>query len=225
MRLLLVEDNEELADLLGRQLRAASFDADHAATVGDAIILVETRDYAAIVLDLGLPDGCGLDLLRRVRAKYCNLPVLILTARGTIDDRVAGLDLGADDYLVKPFAFEELKARIGALLRRPGMLLGQDVGIGDISFDTKSREVSIRGRLLQVPQRESQVLELLLRRAGRVVPKTIVESQIFGVEDEVGSNAVEVYVHRLRKRLEQHDAKATIHTIRGVGYLLSAEAS
>jgi DNA-binding response OmpR family regulator len=223
MRLLLVEDNAELAALLGRQLRASHFDVDHTSTVADALILAETRDYAVVILDIGLPDGSGLDLLRRLRDQGKTLPILVLTARGSVDDRVTGLDSGADDYLVKPFAYEELKARITALLRRPGTLLGRLLEAGGIRYDTGSREVWVNGQPVACPQREAQLLELLLRRAGKVVPKNMVEDQIFGVDDEIGSNAVEVYVHRLRKRLEQHQAKASIHTIRGVGYLLAAE--
>jgi len=137
---------------------------------------------------------------------------------------VAGLEAGADDYLVKPFAFEELRARIAALLRRPGTMLGRLLEAGGIRYDTGSRELWVNERAVPCPQREGQLLELLLRRPGRVVPKSTVEDQIFGVDDEVGSNAVEVYVHRLRKRLEQAQARASIHTIRGVGYLLSADA-
>ncbi|MCQ8279574.1 response regulator transcription factor [Acetobacteraceae bacterium KSS8] len=222
MRLLLVEDNAELAVLLTTQLQGASFSVDHAGTLGDADALLLSRDYVAVILDLGLPDGNGLDLLRRLRAARRPLPVLVLTARGSVSERVQGLDLGADDYLAKPFAFEELKARLTALLRRPGALLGQSLSLADVALDTVSRETRIGGQSLNLPQRETQLLELLLRRADRVVPKSIVEDQLFGADDELGSNAVEVYVHRLRKRLEQHGASVAIHTIRGVGYLITA---
>ena len=224
MRLLLVEDNEELAGLIARQFVSTSFELDHAGTAADALAMIESRDYALVVLDLGLPDGCGLDILRRLRSGRRSLPVLVLTARSDVSDRVLGLDLGADDYMVKPFAFAELKARITALLRRPGALLGQTLELANVQLDTVSREVSVRGQMMRVPQRETQLLELLLRRADRVVPKSLVEDQLFGLEDELGSNAVEVYVHRLRKRLEQCEAGIVIHTIRGVGYLMSAEA-
>lgn len=221
MRLLLVEDNVELASLLSAQLEAASFLLDHVGTAADAEALLQSRDYVAVILDLGLPDGSGLDILRRLRARRRALPVLVLTARGAVSDKVHGLDLGADDYMVKPFAFEELKARLTALLRRPGALLGQKLDLANVELDTISREVRIGTQSLHLPQRETQLLELLLRRASRVVPKSIVEDQLFGVDDELGSNAVEVYVHRLRKRLEQHGADVAIHTIRGVGYLMS----
>ncbi len=224
MRLLLVEDNEELAALIAQQFASTSFALDHAGTAAEALAVIETRDYALVILDLGLPDGCGLDILHRLRTGRRSLPVLVLTARSDVSDRVLGLDLGADDYMVKPFAFPELKARITALLRRPGALLGQMLELANVQLDTTSREVSVHGQALRVPQRETQLLEILLRRAERVVPKSLVEDQLFGLEDDLGSNAVEVYVHRLRKRLEQHEAGVAIHTIRGVGYLMSAGA-
>ena len=224
MRLLLVEDNAELAALVAHQFASTSFALDHAGTAADALAVIETRDYALVILDLGLPDGCGLDILQRLRTGRRSLPVLVLTARSDVSDRVLGLDLGADDYMVKPFAFSELKARITALLRRPGALLGQILELANVQLDTASREVSVHGQALRVPQRETQLLEILLRRAERVVPKSLVEDQLFGLEDDLGSNAVEVYVHRLRKRLEQHEAGVAIHTIRGVGYLMSAGA-
>ncbi|MGI4943779.1 MAG: response regulator [Janthinobacterium lividum] len=225
MRLLLVEDNEELAALIVRQFASTSFELDHAGTAADALAVIESRDYALVILDLGLPDGCGLDILQRLRSSRRSLPVLVLTARSDVSDRVLGLDQGADDYMVKPFAFPELKARITALLRRPGALLGQMLELANVQLDTVSREVSVCGQALRVPQRETQLLELLLRRADRVVPKSLVEDQLFGLEDDLGSNAIEVYVHRLRKRLEQHEAGVAIHTIRGVGYLMSAASA
>ena len=174
-----------------------------------------------MVLDLGLPDQDGLDVLRKVRAAGNTLPILILTARGGVEDRVRGLDAGADDYLVKPFAQEELQARIRVLLRRPGGLLGQALELGKLRLDTVSREVTIDGAPQSLPPREMTVLEILLRRAGRVVPKNILEDHLFGLSADVGSNAVEVYVHRLRKQLTEAHAGVAIHTIRGIGYLVS----
>ncbi|MBE7159163.1 MAG: response regulator transcription factor [Rhodospirillales bacterium] len=221
MRLLLVEDNSELAKLTAAQFVTASFDVDIANTAGDANAVLEIRDYAAVILDLGLPDGCGLDVLRKLRAARQAVPVLLLTARGEVLDRVTGLELGADDYLVKPFAFEELKARVNALLRRPSSLLNPVLECENVRLDPATREAVIADLAMILPQRESQLLELLLRRAGRVVQKSTVEDQLFGMDDDLGSNAVEVYVHRLRKRLEQSGARVSIHTVRGVGYLLS----
>ncbi|MGI4745410.1 MAG: winged helix-turn-helix domain-containing protein [Janthinobacterium lividum] len=161
-------------------------------------------------------------MLPRLRAKRRNVPVLVLTARDGAADRVLGLELGADDYMVKPFASEELKAPIATLLRRPESLLGQKLELGNVQLDTASREVAVAGQKLRLSQREVQLLELLLRRAERVVPKSLVEDQLFELEDDLGSNTVEVYVRRLRKRMEQHEAGVAIHTVRGVGYLISS---
>jgi DNA-binding response OmpR family regulator len=147
--------------------------------------------------------------------------VLILTARGSLKDRVTGLGSGADDYLVKPFALEELVARLRALLRRPGNLLGVALELGDVTLDTSARQVFVGGQPLFFSPREISVLEHLLRRSGRVVRKGLLESNLYGLSQEIGSNAVEVYVHRLRKRLAEVGASVQIHTLRGVGYLIA----
>src|SRR6478736_7250628 len=223
MRLLLVEDNEELALLLIQRLSAAGYEADVLATDAEARSALSTTRYAALVLDLGLPDGDGLSILRAIRQREDPLPVLVLTARGGLQDRVSGLRSGADDYLVKPFAFEELLARLEALLRRPGQLLGRSLQIANLAFDTESRQAFIDDKPQVLSARETAVLELLMRRKDRVVSKKLVEDHIFGVAGEVASNAVEVYVHRLRKQLSDHGAKVQIHTIRGVGYLIAEE--
>jgi DNA-binding response OmpR family regulator len=221
MRLLLIEDNERLLGLTKSALARAGFDADGVTTAADADAALREIAYSAVVLDLGLPDQDGLVLLRRLRAAGNNTPILILTARGGVEDRVRGLDAGADDYLVKPFAQEELLARIRVLLRRPGGLLGQALDFSNLCLDTVSREVTIGGVPQFLSPREMAVLELLLRRAGRVVPKKVVEDHLFGLGGEVGSNAVEVYVYRLRKQLAEGGADAEIHTIRGIGYLIA----
>ena len=220
MRLLLVEDNDTLSGLLQKGLEAAGFAVDIVKTVADALNGLATKRFAAVILDLGLPDGDGYAVLQSLRAKGDSTPVLILTARGAVDDRVKGFQRGADDYLGKPFALEELIARIQALLRRPGVLLGLALKLGHLTFDTTAREVMVDGRLQLIPPRESAVLEVLLRRSGRVVPKQVIEDQLYGLSDEVNSNAVEVYVHRLRKQLSEAGAGVEIHTIRGVGYLI-----
>ena len=173
-----------------------------------------------MVLDLGLPDGDGLDILKRMRARGMAVPVLVLTARDGIDDRVGGLDAGADDYLLKPFALEELLARLRALLRRPGHALGVVLACGDVSLDTATRQVSVAGQPVQISRRETELLEHLLRRAGRVVPKRALEESLYGFDDDVSTNTVEAAVSRLRKRLVQTGATAEIHTLRGIGYML-----
>ena len=223
MRLLVVEDNEELARLLSERLRAEGYDADLLATAAEARAATMTTRYAAMVLDLGLPDGDGLAILREIRQRQDPTPVLVLTARGGLNDRVTGLRSGADDYLVKPFALEELVARLEALLRRPGQLLGRALQMANLAFDTESRQAFIDDKPQVLSARETAVLELLMRRKDRVVSKKLVEDHIFGLSGEVASNAVEVYVHRLRKQLSERGAKVQIHTIRGVGYLITEE--
>lgn len=223
MRLLVVEDNEELAELLVRGLQSAGYEADVLATVEDAAAVLQTTFYAALILDLGLPDGDGLSLLRELRHRKNSIPVLVLTARGGLNDRVQGLRSGADDYLVKPFALEELIARLEAQLRRPGHMLGASLRIANLEFDTRNRQASIDEKPQLLSARETEVLELLMRSKGRVVSKKQVEDQIFGHSSEVASNAVEVYVHRLRKQLADKGARVQVHTIRGVGYLIAED--
>lgn len=170
-----------------------------------------------------MPDSDGLELLKSWRDRGDETPVLIVTARDGVDDRVVGLNLGGDDYLVKPFAMEELVARIRALLRRPGGALGTVMTAGNITFDSTAREVQIDGKTVPVSRREMGVLEHLMRRLGHVVPKDVIEDKIYGFDEEVSSNSVEVHVSRLRKRLVEAEADVTIHTLRGVGYLLSED--
>lgn len=221
MRLLVIEDNDELAQLLAKGLKAAGFDVDRLESMGDAQAALATIRYVALILDLGLPDGDGLAILRELRHRKDPIPVLVLTARGGVHDRVSGLRSGADDYLVKPFAFDELLARLEALLRRPGQLLGSSLRHANIVLDTESRQTLIDGEPFMFSARETAVLELLMRRKGNVVSKKLVEDQIFGLTGDVASNAVEVYIHRLRKQLLDSGAKVKIHTLRGVGYVLS----
>jgi two-component system response regulator TctD len=223
MRVLIVEDNTELVSLIVKGLAKSGLSADSIGTVGDALHVISTMKYAAIVLDLGLPDDDGLALLRDIRKRGDSTPVLVLTARDGVMDRVTGLREGADDYLAKPFAMEELVARLQALLRRPGNLLGRLLTFGNVSLDTDGRQVFVAGAPRPFPARETAVLEILLRRGGNVAPKRLFEDHLFGLSGDVGSNAVEVYVHRLRKMLGDAGATVKIHTVRGVGYLMAEE--
>jgi len=220
MRVLIVEDSEELADLLANGLRAAGYEIDLLANVSDASSALGMTRYAALILDLGLPDGDGLSILRELRRRKDPIPILVLTARGGVEDRVNGLRSGADDYLVKPFAFDELVARLEALLRRPGQMLGSTLRLSNVTFDTDGRQAFVDMKPQNLSAREIAVLELLLRRKGSVVSKKLLEDQIFGLTGDVASNAVEVYVHRLRKQLLDIGAKVKITTIRGVGYVM-----
>lgn len=221
MRVLLVEDNLRLSTLVRRGLENEDFTVDGVGSLSDAEVALNTAPYDVVILDLGLPDGDGLDLLRTMRAGGSHVPVLVLTARDGVDDRVKGLNAGADDYLLKPFAVEELTARLRALLRRPGGALGLSLSVGNVTFDTSAREVRVGRELIKISKKEMGVLEQLMRRAGRVVPKETLESKLYGFDDDVSPNSLEANVSRLRKRLIQVNASVTIHTLRGIGYLLS----
>src|SRR3984893_13157927 len=223
MRLLVVEDNAQLSQLLAKGLQPAGDETHLLPTPAEAGTSLLTTSYAPLILDLGLPDGDGLSILRELRYRKDPLPVLVLTARGGLHDRVRGLRSGADDYLVKPFALEELIARLEAQLRRPGQQLGSSLRIANLEFDLRNRQASIDDRPQVQSSRETAVLELLMRSKGRVVSKKQVEDHIFGLSGDVASNAVEVYVHRLRKQLFDKGARVQIHTIRGVGYLIAEE--
>lgn len=222
MRLLVIEDNRRLAALIGKGCEKAGFAVDACHDLDTARAALGTARYDVAVLDLGLPDGDGLDLLSSVRKAGNELPVLVLTARDTVGARVEGLDAGADDYLLKPFAMEELVARLRALLRRPGQALGRTLVAGNVEFDTVAREVSVAGASIAFSRRETDLLEILLRRQGRVVAKEAIEESLYAFDDEVSSNTIEVAVHRLRKRMGEAGANVEVHTLRGIGYLLSA---
>ncbi len=222
MRLLVVEDNAELRTLLARSLGVEGFAVDQASTAEEAVAAVGGTRYAAVVLDLGLPDRDGASVLREMRARRNTTPVLVLTARGGVRDRVAGLQSGADDYLVKPFALEELVARLRALLRRPGDMLGAVLQLGDVELDPEGRQLFVAGKTAAASAQELALLELLMRRAGKVVPRSFIEDQLFGMAQDVGLNAVEVSIHRLRRRLENLKAQVEVHTVRGLGYMLAS---
>jgi DNA-binding response OmpR family regulator len=198
----------------------AGFTVDTARTAADAVAALEVSNYDVAILDLGLPDGDGLDVLAGARRSGLTIPFLLLTARDTVDDRVLGLNAGADDYLIKPFAMDELVARTKALLRRPGLALGIVLTAGNVEFDSVGREVRVAGKPLALPRRELDVLEQLIRRAGRVVAKAVLEDKLYGQEEELESNAIPVHVSHLRKKLIAAGATPEIHTVRGVGYLL-----
>lgn len=221
LRILITEDNTQLADFI----RQAILQDGHAADIAkDAAALMHHLDcwqYDALVLDLGLPDKDGLDMIKWIRGKHNPLPILILTARGGIEDRITGLDLGADDYLNKPFAIEELKARLRALLRRPSGYSGTSISRGNLQLDSKSRRVTIAGENLTMGKTEVAILEYMLRHATLTVGKDALLDAIYAMGFEVTDNAIQVAMHRIRKKLEQANASAQIKTIRGIGYILS----
>jgi len=225
MRLLLIEDNQRLADYIGTALENAGFAVDQVGTTGDADGAIATTHYDTLLLDLGLPDMDGLIWLGHQRRRRMTRPVLVLTARDSLEDLVAGLNQGADDYLRKPFELDELIARVRALLRRPGEALGVKLAAGNVTFDTSGREVTVNGVPVEFGRREMDGLELLMRRTGRVVPKSAIEDAIYSFGEDLASNAIEVLVHRIRRRLQEAGADMHIHTLRGVGYVLSDKAA
>jgi DNA-binding response OmpR family regulator len=220
MRILLIEDHNRLADSITKGLARLGFGVDAFQTAGDGLNAFKSIAYDAIILDLGLPDRDGLDVLSELRNSSSTAPVLILTARDSIDARVCGLDAGADDYVVKPFAMTELAARLRALLRRPGQILGGVLAIGNLQLQTISRQVIVNGNTVRFPAREVDALELLLRREGQVVAKGTLEDSLYGLSKNVTPNSIEVLISRLRRRLDSVGANCSIHTLYGIGYLL-----
>ncbi|WP_338662159.1 response regulator transcription factor [Pararoseomonas sp. SCSIO 73927] len=221
MRVLLVEDNARLAALLAEGLRRAGWQAETGGSIEEAEAALATGDYDVVVLDRGLPDGDGLDLLRRLRHRPGAPPVLMMTARGEVAEVVEGLDLGADDYMVKPVALGELVARLNAARRRGGRGVAPTV-LGAIALDPLSRALTVGGQPFDPPPRERTLLEVLLRAAPRPVSKETLEGRLAGPDGAVQPNAVEVYVHRLRARLGSAGAGVVIQTVRGLGYRLEA---
>ena len=221
MRLLVIEDEDRLCGILKSKLGETGFTVDIAASAEDAGIALELINYDAAVLDLGLPDGDGLAVLIAARAAGKALPILILTARDAVEDRVAGLNAGADDYLTKPFAMTELVARIKALLRRPGGVLGMTLEAGNVRLDTVGRELTIGGMPVRLSRRELAIIEQMMRRFGRIVPKSVLEEKLYGIDEEPDSNPIPVHIHHLRRQLDAAGAHLMIHTIRGVGYILA----
>lgn len=220
MRLLLVEDNPQLAQLIQEGLSSQGFAIDRCGSLKQALAARSAAKYELILLDLGLPDGDGMDFVRRVRQSSDFIPILILTARGGLNDRLAGLDGGADDYVVKPFEITELAARCRALLRRPGASLGVVLQLGNVALDSAARTVSVAGRRIDIPPREVALLEQLLRRAEQVVRRGQLEESLYSFGDEVTPNALESAVSRLRKRLSSAEANVIVRTAHGIGYAL-----
>jgi DNA-binding response OmpR family regulator len=220
MQILLFEDHHRLASSIVKGLADFGFGVDSFASALDGLSAMKTVAYDGIVLDLGLPDRDGIDVLRELRGRDTNLPILILTARDGIDDRVAGLDAGADDYVLKPFAMKELAARLRALLRRPGRSLGGMLAVGNLRLDVASRQATVNNAVVRFTPREIGALELLMRREGQVVSKAALEDGLYGLSKNVSANAIEVLISRVRRRLESAAANCSIHTLHGIGYLL-----
>jgi len=218
MRIFLVEDNSALADGVTRALTKVGYAIDATPDGEEADGILATQAYDLVILDLNLPGFDGLELLRRMRQRGNNAQVLILTARDGIEDRVAGLDLGADDYLTKPFELAELEARVRALLRRSGGISSPEIQLGGLRFNSVARRAWVKNIPLDLPRRELGVLEILLSKAGQVVNKEQIADGLANFDDEISPNAIEIYVSRLRKRLKP--AGIDIRTVRGLGYLM-----
>jgi DNA-binding response OmpR family regulator len=216
---LVVDDDARLRELLRRYLTEHGFTVATAADAREARQRLADLAFDLIVLDVMLPQESGLELTRDLR-RSSQVPILLLTARGEVDDRISGLESGADDYLAKPFAVEELVARLRAVLRRPASVVNDIAKVGRLAFDFTHRSVTVDGRQLELPRRELLVLEALMRRMGRTVQRASLEEAVYSFDDEVQSNALDTHVSRLRRKFADADAGVEIHGIRGVGYLL-----
>lgn len=220
MRLLLIEDSTRLQELLGETLRDAGYRLDVGATVAELKNLARSVAYDLIIVDLGLPDGDGLLGIRELRSTGLAVPILVVTARGTIEDRISGLDSGADDYLIKPFNHAELLARVRALLRRPAEIRGPRLEVGSLVFDEGTGEAHCEGRSIDLRPSERRLLSLLMRRRGTVIPKSSIEEALSEFGRELSPNAIEALVSRLRKALADANCTVTLGTVRGLGYVL-----
>jgi DNA-binding response OmpR family regulator len=222
MRLLLVEDSLRLVELLAERIREAGWRVDAVSTIADAEEAIAAGSHDLLLVDLGLPDGDGLDLIRSVRRSGNTVPIIVLTARASIDERIAGLDAGADDYLVKPFNHGEFLARCLAMLRRAPLSAQPILTAGRLAYDPSTAALTSHGEEIRLAPRERALAELLLRDAGRVVGKRRLEAALSEYGEELSTNGLEITVSRLRKKLEGTDCGAVIETVRGVGYMLRA---
>ncbi|MBI1786534.1 MAG: response regulator transcription factor [Acidobacteria bacterium] len=221
MRILVVEDEQRIADFLCRGLEGAGYAVDRAANGATALDLVHAAEYDLIVLDLMLPDMDGLKILEKIRNRTGGPPVLILSARGAVDDRVKGLETGADDYLTKPFAFVELLARVRALLRR-GQPTPEKLQVGDLSLDCIRRKVTRAGVNIELAPKEFGILEYLMRNRGRPLSRTMIVEHVWDMDYDGLTNIVDVYIRHLRSKIDDPFARKLIQTVRGIGYLIDA---
>jgi len=221
MKYLLVEDNLELAEAVASRIRLDGHIVDHAAKIADASAFAMTGEYDLILLDIMLPDGDGRSFLKQHRAAQNDTPIIILTARSQVSDRISMLDLGADDYVTKPFDHAELQARCRAVLRRKTGSAQSILAVGDIAFDTLAGQLTVKGMEISLRNRELRLLELLMNAKGQIFSKQKLVDRLFAYDDDVSENAIEVYIGRLRKHLEGSNVQIT--TLRGLGYRLDHE--
>jgi heavy metal response regulator len=221
MRILVVEDEKRIADFLSRGLQGAGYAVDAACTGAAALECIHATDYDLIVLDLMLPDMDGLNVMERIRSRKPGPPVLILSARGTLDDRVKGLELGADDYLVKPFAFVELLARVRALLRR-GQPAPEKLQVADLALDCIRRKVTRAGETIELAPKEFGILEYMMRNKGRPLSRTMIVEHVWDMDYDGLTNIVDVYIRHLRSKIDDRFPQKLIQTVRGIGYMIEA---
>jgi two-component system, OmpR family, copper resistance phosphate regulon response regulator CusR len=224
MRILIVEDEKKVASFIKKGLQQEGYAADTVHDGADAVHNAALFDYDLVILDLMLPTKPGLEVMREIRSKKPKLPVLVLTAKGAVNDKVAGLDAGADDYLIKPFAFAELSARIRALLRR-GTQENPALRLADLEMDTSSRQVRRAGQPIGLKLKEYALLEFLLRNVHRPVTRTMIVEHVWDIHFDSVSNVVDVHINSLRNKIDKGFQRPLIHTVRGVGYMLTDRAS
>ncbi len=221
MRILLVEDDLKIASFIVKGLKAAGYAVDHAVDGEKGLQMALTEPYDAAIIDIMLPKLDGLVLIGRMRREKVNTPVIILSAKGSVDDRIKGLQTGSDDYITKPFAFTELLARVQALIRRAGGVSEPTrLGVGDLSMNLLTREVTREGKKIELQPLEFSLLEYLMRNAGKVISKTMIMEHVWDYNFDPQTNVVEARICRLRDKIDRDFAKKLIHTIRGVGYVL-----
>ena len=223
MRLLVVEDEKKLNELITKKLKKEYYGVDSCFDGEEAVRYVEGTEYDAIILDIMLPKLDGFEVIKRIRVKKNKVPILLLTARDNIDDKVKGLDYGADDYLVKPFIFEELMARIRVLLRRNSGNADNVVTIANLKVDLDAKTVFRDDVLIKLSGREYSILEYLIRNKGKILPRERIEDHIWNYEYEGGTNVIDVYIRYLRKKIDDSYTPKLIHTIRGLGYVLRVD--
>ena len=223
MRLLVVEDEKKLNELITKKLKKEYYGVDSCFDGEEAIRYVEGTEYDAVILDIMLPKLDGFEVIKRIRAKKNKVPILLLTARDNIDDKVKGLDYGADDYLVKPFIFEELMARIRVLLRRNSGNADNIITIANLKVDLDAKTVFRDDVLIKLSGREYSILEYLIRNKGKILPRERIEDHIWNYEYEGGTNVIDVYIRYLRKKIDDGYTPKLIHTVRGLGYVLRVD--
>lgn len=220
MRLLVVEDQKDLNEIIVRKLTNEHYSVDACYTGNDALDFIRCAEYDGIILDIMLPGITGIGVLREMRASGNNTPVLLLTAMGTVEDRVAGLDAGADDYLVKPFDFNELLARVRAIVRRGGERAGNVMTSGDLTLDSASRTVIRGGQEIKLTAKEFDILEYLMQNQGRVLSRDKLSNHIWNYDYDGGSNVIDVYMYHLRRKIDRDFDEKKIQTVKGAGYMI-----